>query len=250
MGAVREFAAGAGLLARGAALYARSGRLVLLGLIPAIVSGILFVTAFVTLVLFVDELAGAITPFADDWSSGVRNLLRVVVGFAVLGVSALVGVLVFTAVTLLIGDPFYEKISEHVEDRFGGVPDALERPWWQAMRRNLADSLRLLGMSLLIAIPLFLGGLIPVVGQIAIPVVGAAVAGWLLAVELVGVPFARRGLRLDDRRKALRAWRPLTLGFGVAVFVAFLIPLGAVLLMPAAVAGAALLSRRALGAPT
>jgi CysZ protein len=35
----------------------------------------------------------------------------------------------------------------------------------------------------------------------------------------------------------------------VAVFLCFLIPLGAVLLMPAAVAGAALLSRRALGQP-
>jgi len=33
------------------------------------------------------------------------------------------------------------------------------------------------------------------------------------------------------------------------VFVSFLIPLGAVLLMPAAVAGAALLARRVLGQP-
>ena len=35
----------------------------------------------------------------------------------------------------------------------------------------------------------------------------------------------------------------------VAVFLSFLVPLGAVLLMPAAVAGGALLSRRALGQP-
>ena len=49
--------------------------------------------------------------------------------------------------------------------------------------------------------------------------------------------------------RLLRAHRPLTLGFGVTVFVSFLIPLGAILLMPAAVAGAALLTRRALGQP-
>jgi CysZ protein len=35
----------------------------------------------------------------------------------------------------------------------------------------------------------------------------------------------------------------------VAVFLCFLIPLGAVLIMPAAVAGAALLTRRMLGDP-
>jgi hypothetical protein len=41
----------------------------------------------------------------------------------------------------------------------------------------------------------------------------------------------------------------MALGFGVAVFACFLIPLGAVLLMPAAVAGGTLLSRRVLGLP-
>lgn len=55
---------------------------------------------------------------------------------------------------------------------------------------------------------------------------------------------------LPDRRAALKADRPTTLGFGMAVFVSFLIPLGAVLLMPAAVAGAALLTRRVLGQST
>jgi CysZ protein len=82
-----------------------------------------------------------------------------------------------------------------------------------------------------------------------VPVLGAAVGGWLLAIELTGAPFQRRGRRLQDRRQVLRAHRPLTLGFGVAVFLSFLIPLGAILLMPAAVAGATLLSRRALGQP-
>lgn len=77
--------------------------------------------------------------------------------------------------------------------------------------------------------------------------IGAAVGGWLLAVELVGAPFYRRGMRLPDRRAHLKANRPTTLGFGVAVFVCFLIPLGAVIVMPAAVAGATLLARRSLG---
>ena len=42
----------------------------------------------------------------------------------------------------------------------------------------------------------------------------------------------------------------MALGFGVAVFLCFLIPLGAILVMPAAVAGATLLSREALGLTT
>jgi CysZ protein len=249
-GAVRQFLAGVGLLGRGLGLCLRSPRLLGLGLIPALISGAVYVGALIALIWFLPDLTASVTWFADDWSTGLRDVVRVIAGIGLLGLGGLLGVLSFTAVTLLIGDPFYERISELVEDRFGGVPDEVETVWWRSLRRSLVDSLRLIGLSILIGIPLFVAGFIPVVGQTVVPVLTGAVAGWLLAVELTGVPFQRRGRRLADRRVALRAHRPLALGFGVAVFVCFLIPLGAVLLMPAAVAGGTLLSRRALGLPT
>jgi CysZ protein len=249
VGAVRQFLSGVGLLVRGLGLYARNPRLVLLGIVPALITGTLFVAGFVALIYVVPDLAGWLTPFADDWSTGLRDLFRLVASFAILGVAGLVGVLTFTAVTLLIGDPFYEKISERVEERCGGVPDQVDVPFWRSLRHSLADSVRLIGLSVLIGIPLFAAGFLPVLGQTVVPVLGALVGGWILALELVGAPFYRRGRRLPDRRRALRANRPTALGFGVAVFCCFLIPLGAVLIMPAAVAGAALLARRSLGLP-
>jgi CysZ protein len=246
-GAVTRFLAGAGLLLRGLALYVRSPRLMLLGILPALISGALFVAAFATLLYFVDDLAALLTPFAGDWSEAGRRLIRVVAGLAVVGLAGLLGVLAFTAVTLAVGDPFYEKISERVEDRLGGTPGAVEVPFWASLRRSIADSLRLVAVSALVGVPLFAAGLIPLLGQTVVPVVGALVGGWFLALELAGAPFYRRGLRLPDRRSILKADRPTTLGFGTAVFLCFLIPLGAVLIMPAAVAGATLLARRSLG---
>ncbi|MFI2710146.1 EI24 domain-containing protein [Micromonospora sp. NPDC018662] len=246
-GAVTRFLGGAGLLLRGFGMYVRSPRLMLLGVVPALISGVLYLALFATLLYFVDDLAAWLTPFADDWSSTARGLLRVTAGLAVVGVAALVGVLTFTAVTLAVGDPFYEAISERVEDRLGGTPDQVEMPFWASMRRSIADSLRLVAISALVGVPLFVAGFIPLVGQTVVPVVGALVGGWFLALELVGAPFQRRGMRLPDRRSKLRADRPTALGFGAAVFLCFLIPLGAVLVMPAAVAGAALLARRSFG---
>ncbi|MFB9238920.1 EI24 domain-containing protein [Plantactinospora siamensis] len=248
-GPVGQFASGVGLLLRGLGMYARNPGLILLGIVPALISAALFVSAFVALAYFADDLAALLTPFADGWSPGLRSLARTVAGLALLGVGGLLSVLLFTAVTLAIGDPFYEKISERVEERYGGVPDAVEVPFWRSLRRSVADSVRLIAISVLIGIPLFAAGFIPVVGQTVVPVLGALVGGWFLALELAGSAFYRRGMRLPDRRRILRTHRPLALGFGVAVFVAFLIPLGAVLLTPAAVAGATLLSRRALGQP-
>ncbi|MBO4207793.1 EI24 domain-containing protein [Micromonospora echinofusca] len=248
-GAAGQFLSGAGLLLRGLAVYVRSPKLVVLGIVPALVSGLLLLGAFVGLVWFVDDLAALVTPFADDWSSGLRDTLRVVTGLALLGVGGLLAVVAFTALTLIIGDPFYEKISELVEQRYGGTPDLVEVPFWKALRRSAVDSVRLVAVSALVGVPLFVAGLIPVVGQTVVPVIGALVGGWFLALELVGAPFQRRGMGLPDRRRVLRNNRTMSLGFGTAVFVCFLIPLGAVLIMPAAVAGAALLTRRSLGQP-
>ncbi|MGC5050213.1 EI24 domain-containing protein [Micromonospora sp. DT48] len=249
VGAGRRFAGGAALLLRGIGLYVRSPGLMLLGVVPALISGTIFVGAYALLVFFVDDLAVAVTPFADDWSTTARSVVRVVAMLGFLGLGGLLTVLTFTAVTLVVGDPFYEKISERVEQRYGGTPDAVEVPFWSSLRRSAADSIRLVALAVLVGIPLFVAGFIPLVGQTVVPVIGAVVGGWLLAVELVGAPFYRRGKGLRDRRAVLKADRPTALGFGVAVFVCFLIPLGAVLLMPAAVAGAALLARRSLGQP-
>jgi CysZ protein len=243
----RQFFFGVRLLGQGLSLYARTPKLLLLGIIPALISGAVFVGGFVALFVFLDELAAAATWFADGWSAESRSVARVVAGVGIAGVAVFLGVLSFTALTLLIGDPFYEKISERIEHRLGGVPGEVNLPWWRSLRRSLVDSARLVLVSFAVGVPLFFAGFIPLIGQTAIPVIAAVFGGWFLAVELVGAPFARRGLRLSDRRAALARHRWLALGFGTSVFVCFLVPLGAVLMMPAAVAGGTLLARRVLG---
>jgi CysZ protein len=245
----RDFFTGVGFLLRGLGMYARSPRLMFLGLIPAVIAGALLVGAFVVLVYAVDDIAALVTGFADDWSDGLRQTIRLLAEVAIVGVWVLLSVLVFAALTLMIGQPFYEAISKKVEARLGGVPDEVNVSFWRNLPRSIFDSVRLLGLTILLGIPLFVGGLIPVVGETVVPVLGAAVGGWVLALELSGVPFERRGLRLHDRRRMLRSRRAMALGFGIATFVCFLIPLGAVLVMPAAVAGATLLSRRLFGLP-
>jgi CysZ protein len=250
MGARRrasDFFAGARLLGRGLRVYGGSLTLLLLSLIPAVISFAIVASGFVLLLLFADELAAQVTWFADDWPSLGRTLMRIGAGAAIIGVSLLVFALTYTALTLIIGDPFYEIISERVEERFGGGSGTVDIPWYVSMRRNLADSLRLVLFSILIAIPLFLAGFIPIVGQTVVPVIDVSVGGWLIALEMTGIAFNRRGLRLADRRKALRERRWMALGFGVPVFLLLLIPFAAIIVVPMAIAGSTLLARSALG---
>jgi CysZ protein len=246
-GVVRQFFAGVALLGRGFARYRADPQVLVAGIVPAVIAALVILGSLGVLAYFADDLAGDVTPFADHWSSGPRGLVHLIVGLSMVGVGGLVAFVTFTSVTLAIGDPFYEKIAERVEDSLGGVPNAIDQPWWRSLPRSIVESFRLVITSAIIGIPLFVAGFLPVVGQTLVPVIGALVGGWFLSIELVSASFERRGLRLADRRRVLRANRPLAVGFGAAVFVCFLVPLGAIVTMPAAVAGGALLTRRVLG---
>ncbi len=247
---MKNFFAGVRFVGSGMRRVVRRPKLLLLGIIPAILSLALFVGLFLLLFYFLGDLTRAATWFADGWDAAARDTIEFLAGVAIVGVAGFVAVISFTAVTLLIGDPFYETIAESIEDELGGVPSEVKVGFFKSVRRSLVDSIRLTVVTLLVGIPMFLIGLIPVVGEAVVPVLAAIVGGWFLAVELVGIPFQRRGLRLAQRRRVLRQNRAAAMGFGIAVFLCFLIPLGAILVMPAAVAGAALLTRHMYGQPT
>jgi CysZ protein len=240
MRSVRDFLAGVGFFLQGMQWIARHGRWWLFGLIPAVIAFALYVGALVLLGTNALSLAETFTPFADTWAW--REAFRVTVAFALFLGGLAAAVVTFTAVTLTIGEPFYEKLSAAVDP----LPDEPDEPWWRTLPRSIRDSLVTLGYLLLFTVPLFFLGFVPVVGQTVVPVVGAAVSGFFLTVELTALALERRGLARRDRFALLRRNRATALGFGVGVFLLFLVPLLSVLLMPAAVAGAALLVRTRL----
>jgi CysZ protein len=243
---IREFFKGARLLGRGFGLFAGTPGLLILGMVPAIITLALISAAFGTLLYFIGDLTAWVTWFADGWETAARTATRVVAGVAIIGIAALVAAMTFVALTLIVGDPFYEIISKRVDERLGNAPVEADIPWYTTIRWNLSDSLRLLALSLSVSVPLFFAGFLPVIGQTLVPVLDVAFGAWLIALEVTGIPFNRRGLRLADRRRLLRANRAFVLGFGVPVFLLLMIPLAGVLVIPAAIAGSTILTRHVL----
>ena len=242
--AFREFFAGVGILGQGLRVWVTAPKLMLLGIIPAIIVAAVILTALVLLAMNVDSLAVWATPFADDWDPTLGAAFRILVIVAFLILAIQLVVYTFTAVTLGVGDAFYEKIWRHVERTLGDAPAEPQVGFWRSVGRGVADALRLLVPSVLLGILLFALGLIPVVGQVSAAVLGAFVGGWFLTIELTTRAFEARGFTLRERRRMLGSRRAMTLGFGVATWLLFLVPLGAIVVMPAAVAGATMLTRR------
>ncbi len=234
---------GARLLLRGWGYWRRRPTVMALGLIPAAVVGILVLTAIVLLVLNLGTVADRLTPFADDWTPFWERAAELAAQAVVLAATVVVVVVTFTALTLTVGEPFYDRIWKAVELAETGTVPSGDTGFW----RGAVDGFALMARGLLVAVIAGVVGLVPVVGTVLGWVAGLMLTGWVLAHELTSRALVSRGLSRAQRNRLLRAHRREALGFGVATQLCFLVPGGAVATMPAAVAGATMLAHRVLG---
>ena len=246
---MRDLGVGFAYLLRGQRWAARHGRQYGFGLLPGLITLLLYAAALVALALWGEDFVAWATPFADDWSSPWLGLFRGFLTAVLFALGLLLSVVTFTAVTLLIGQPFYENLSEKVDRDVSPDGTAPESglPLWRELWISARDSLRIVVRAALWGVLLFALGFIPFVGQTLIPVLGFFVTGFFLTEELAAVALQRRGVDLRARLTLLRSRKTLVWGFGAPLALAFVVPFVAVFLMPGAVAGATLMARDLLG---
>ena len=230
---------GVGMLGRGFAQWRRHPGVMMWGLVPAAIVGVVFFAGLVTLAAFLPAVAEALTPFADGWAPVWVTIVRITAGTAVFGAALALVAVSFTALSLTIGDPFYERVWRVVEADHGVTQFDADYGFWRAAR----DGVSLIFRGVLVAVLAAALGFIPVVGSVVSGAVGVVLTGWLLADELTSRALTARGIDRRARGRMRRARRSRVLGFGVATQLCFLVPLGAIVAMPAAVAGATLLAR-------
>ncbi|MET8544937.1 EI24 domain-containing protein [Kitasatospora sp. NPDC004799] len=240
---MRDLVVGMKYLVEGQKWIGRHGRWWGIGMLPALIALVGYIAALISLGAWSTDLAAWATPFADGWGSPWRDVLRDALAAIVFGGGLLLSLLTFTAVTLLVGQPFYEALCAAVDESEGGAPTPPDIPVWIELLVALRDSayvlLRVAGFGVL----LFACGFIPVIGQTVVPALGFLVSGFFLTVELTAVALQRRQVPQPERIRLLRARLGLALGFGTPLVLAFLVPMVTVLAMPGAVAGATLLGR-------
>ncbi|MBQ0830196.1 EI24 domain-containing protein [Streptomyces tagetis] len=246
---MRDLGAGFGHLLGGQRWMARHRGSYGYGLLPGLITLVLYLATLVVLAVWGADAVAWATPFADDWSSPWAGLFRGVLTVVLFALGLLLSVLTFTAVTLLIGSLFYDSLSEAVDRDVSADGTAPESglSFWRDVWVSTRDSLRILVRAAVWGVLLFALGFVPVVGQTVVPVAGFLVTGFFLGEELAAGALQRRGLELRERLALLRTRKPLVWGFGAPLGLAFLVPFAAVFLMPGAVAGATLLARDLLG---
>ena len=240
-----ELVQGAGLLGRALVLVVRRPRLFWLGAIPPAITSVLFLAVLVVGITELDPITRSLTPFADRWSASSALALRVLAGVLLVAGTTLLMVLVFSTLTLALGSPIYDAISESIDRACPGAPAERDERLVTGAGRAARQAAAMIAVSALGALVFLLVGLVPVVGQIAATVGGAIFGGWMLTLELVGAALERRSvLTLRERRAVLRRNRSRVLGLGIPSFLLLSVPFLSVVVFPVAVAAGTLLARQ------
>ena len=221
----------------GPAWLARGYRLLLLPgvrgfmLIPLLGNVLLFSLAAFGAVYGLDAAFDRWLPDAVDW---LRWLLYPLAAILLLVIAF------FTATLLgnLLMAPFNGLLADRVERALTGASPAQRggESWRESMKRGLKDELRRLGYIVIRVLGVFLLGLIPFVGVIAVPL-GLLLGAWLLALEFAGNPLGNWGWEFARQRAYIRQRPGRFLGFGFAAMGAAFLPLLNFALIPAAIAG-------------
>ena len=221
------------MLGHGLAFWRRIPGAMALGLVPAAIVGIVLFAGLATLSFHLPRLAEFVTPFADGWPGLWAGVVRVAVGTAMLGAALVLIAISFTALTLLIGEPFYDRIWRAAERELGGTPPDSAYGFW----RSVGDGVSFVARGIAIAIAAGLLGVIPAVGGVVGTVGGVLMTGGLLADELSSRALTARGIDRRARRALLARNPARPLGLGGPTPLVFLVPLGAAPILPPPVAG-------------
>ena len=184
------------------------------------------------------EWLATLTPDWLDWLGDVLAPL-----FYVLGIIAAGWMLGFLAA--LLASPFLGALSASAErEAFGTGPGNDESlGLGLGALRTLAREGRKLAYHLPRLAAVFVLTLIPIVNVVA-PFLWIAFGAWMLAVQFVDYAAENRGLEFRDTVALLRANRAAAFGFGAPVALLLAIPFAALVVIPAAVCGGAILWRR------
>ena len=182
----------------------------------------------------------AATPAWLEWLGHVVAALLYVLGLIVAG--WLVGL-----IAILVASPFLGALSAGAErEQFGTAPSHAP-----SVLAAVSDAVRREARKLRYHLPrlavLFLLTLIPVV-NVGAPAFWFVFGAWMLTVQFVDYAAENRGLDFAETLAVLRANRATALGFGAVAGVLLAIPFAALVVIPSAVCGGALLWRR-LDAP-
>ncbi|MBE9180290.1 EI24 domain-containing protein [Oculatella sp. LEGE 06141] len=156
------------------------------------------------------------------------GLLRVVLTFVLLLVTGFI----LLQFGVLLGSPWYGKLSEEIEKTRTGQVALIEVGLAQDVGRAVLYELKKLAVGLGCGMPLLLLGFFPGVGTLTASIGGILLAATLVCLDFLDSPLERRRLRFRQKLGVLWRSLPASASFGLVCFGLVSIPLINLLAIP------------------
>jgi CysZ protein len=205
--------------------------------LPLLVSFVIIAAGLTAALFYLGEFAAWLTGWLPDWLAFLRVVL--VPLLYLLGVLA--GAWLFALLAVVVASPFLGDLSSAVERISTGTgPEPV--PVWASLTGAVGREVRKLAYYLPRLLLVFALTLVPVLNTLA-PVLWFLFGAWIMAVQFCDYPTENRSRPFRDTVTLLHRHRAAALGYGCCATLALSIPVLNLLLIPAAVAGGALLWR-------
>lgn len=233
-----NFLRGLGYLGEGFRLIRQPG-LRLFVIIPVVLNVILFGLLFYYLAGLFSAMIAAAMGWLPDWAwlQALNWLFWILYGVVILLILAYG----FVMLANLIGSPFYGYLAELTEKHLTGQEVGSDDGWLGLVKdtpRMLWREVQKIAYYLPRALVLLIVGIIPVVNLVA-AVLWILFNSWMMALQYVDYPADNHKVSFARLRKDLAASRLSALGFGLPVALAAMVPVLNLIVVPAAVCGAA-----------
>lgn len=179
-------------------------------------------------------LAGfqAIDALLAGWPAWIEWLVR-----GVLVIALFVGIgYLLVRFGVVLGSPFYSRLSELLEERLRGVAITAPPPTLANIARDFGRAvlfeLKKLLLTLVIGLPALLLNLIPGAGSILATIAGIALGATIACLDFFDPPLERRRLRFRTKLDFVRRHLPASAGFGLICLGLVSIPLFNLLAVP------------------
>lgn len=171
------------------------------------------------------------------WAAAAAPVARVLLGIALL----LLAGLLIGRFGVVLGAPWYGKLSEEIEEAMLGEPMPPSPGAWAELRQALGYEVKKLALSLGIGLPLLVIGLVPVLGT-AIAGAGGLLLAWtIVCLDFLDPSLSRRRLRFREKLATVYRTLPETAGFGALSLVLVGLPFINMLTVPWSMAAGAML---------
>lgn len=175
-------------------------------------------------------------PTLPDWVANLPTwgamlliwLLRVLLTLILLVLTGFI----FLQFGVLLGSPWYGKLSEELEKIRTGQFVLIEVGIAQDIGRAVLYELKKLALSLGIGIPLLVMGLIPGLGTLPATIGGLMLGATLVCLDFLDSPLERRRLRFRDKLTILRRSLPASASFAFVCLGLVSLPLVNLLAIP------------------